>query len=90
MSNDNSGVMREMPKYECYKTVHALKILKIGRDNGDPYITPADPGFAPFRVDEKYITKHEPQEGGYYVVYDDGYKSFSPAAAFEAGYKLIK
>lgn len=90
--------MWEMPKYECYKIVHALKILKIEVDHGDEnhtnegsaIITPADDGFAPFRVDEKYMLKHEPQEGGYYVVYDDGYKSFSPAAAFEAGYKLIK
>ena len=24
--------------------------------------------------------------GGYYVVYEDGYKSFSPAGAFESGY----
>lgn len=35
MSNDNSGTMREMPKYECYKIVHALKILKIEVDHAD-------------------------------------------------------
>jgi hypothetical protein len=27
--------------------------------------------------------------GGYYVVYEDGYDSFSPAAAFEAGYAAL-
>ena len=27
--------------------------------------------------------------GGYYVVYEDGYKSFSPAEAFESGYKRV-
>ncbi|MCK9988658.1 MAG: hypothetical protein AzoDbin1_05130 [Azoarcus sp.] len=27
--------------------------------------------------------------GGYYVVYEDGYKSFSPAIAFESGYTRI-
>lgn len=26
---------------------------------------------------------------GYYVVYDGGYKSFSPAEAFEGGYTKI-
>jgi hypothetical protein len=30
--------------------------------------------------------KHKPQVGGYFVQYRDGYKSFSPAAAFEEGY----
>jgi hypothetical protein len=27
--------------------------------------------------------------GGYFVVYDDGYTSYSPAAAFESGYSRI-
>lgn len=35
------------------------------------------------------IGKHGPQVGGYYVVYADGYISYSPAAAFEDGYRLI-
>ena len=30
-----------------------------------------------------------PRVGGYYVVYADGYKSFSPATAFEEGYTKI-
>ena len=34
-------------------------------------------------------TKHDPQAGGYYVVYADGYQSFSPAQAFEEGYTRI-
>ena len=33
------------------------------------------------------LKKHDPQIGGYYVVYPgDGYKSWSPAQAFEEGY----
>lgn len=34
----------------------------------------------------EYVAKHKPEVGGYYVVYEDGYKSFSPAGAFESGY----
>jgi hypothetical protein len=30
-----------------------------------------------------------PSVGGYYVVYDDGYKSYSPSEAFEGGYTKI-
>ncbi|WP_257827944.1 hypothetical protein [Burkholderia glumae] len=92
---------REMPKYVCHKQVWALKIKAIW-PNTDPSksglagaiqdgatITPVEEGYAPFEVSESYIEKHKPQVGGYYVVYADGYKSFSPAEAFESGYTLI-
>jgi hypothetical protein len=72
----------EMPRYQCHKKVWALKIEKIE----GVMITPSDRGYARFEVDDAYILKHKPQVGGYYVVYDDGYKSFSPAKAFEEGY----
>lgn len=86
---------REMPKYNCHKQVWALKIAGIKRDNeddpnaetdGSAMITPEEEGYAPFRVDHEYMHKHRPQVGGYYVVYKGGYKSFSPADAFEDGY----
>ena len=35
------------------------------------------------------MLKHQPTVGGYYVVYKDGYKSFSPADAFESGYTRV-
>ena len=40
-------------------------------------------------VSYEYVRKHQPRIGGYYVVYKDGYKSFSPAEAFEEGYTPI-
>ena len=49
-------------------------------------IIPEDDGYAPFAVDAGYLGKHAPTAGGYYVVYKDGYKSFSPAKEFEDGY----
>jgi hypothetical protein len=52
-------------------------------------ITPEDSDYAAFPVDAEYVAKHKPQAGGYYVVYADGYKSWSPAAAFEEGYTLV-
>ena len=53
-------------------------------------ITPLDTRYASLTVDDNYMRKHKPQVGGYYVVYKDGYKSFSPASAFEEGYTLVK
>ncbi len=52
-------------------------------------IVPAERGFAPFAVAADYLAKHKPEAGGYYVQYNDGYKSFSPATAFEEGYTKL-
>lgn len=85
----------ELPKYVCHKEVHAAKILEV--------IDPTQPGnetdgsrklnvqgpYMPIRVDREYVQKHKPEAGGYYVVYADGYKSFSPAKAFEDGYTKV-
>ena len=81
----------EMPRYECHKKVWALKILMVWttpKEQG-ALLTPVEDGYAPFWVDGPYVVKHRPQVGGYYVVYSDGYKSFSPAAAFESGYTRV-
>lgn len=87
----------EMPRYRSHKTVRALKIKSIEPDGSAPrgascscILTPEEADYAPFRVDEEYCRKHNPQAGGYYVVYADGYKSFSPSKAFVEGYSLIE
>lgn len=48
-----------------------------------------DTNFACIPFDAAFFHKHNPKPGDYYVVYDDGYKSISPAKAFEAGYSRI-
>jgi hypothetical protein len=91
---------REMPKYQSHKKVWALKIKAIAFDweaakregretDGSAMITPEEDGYASFRVPHAYVKKHNPQAGGYYVVYEGGYASWSPAAAFESGYTRI-
>lgn len=86
-----------MPKYRCHKEVWALKIREV-RDTTEPgnetdgsrlLIFEESEAYAPMRVDHEYVRKHKPQAGGYYVVYADGYKSWSPALAFEEGYTRI-
>ena len=90
----------EMPKYRSHKVVHALKIASVELDSevanaenrdtdGSAIITPEDEGYLPFRVDCEYVSKHHPKAGGYYVVYQGGYASWSPADAFEDGYTRI-
>ena len=82
-----------MPRYKCHKEVWALKIREVRTVtlNGQPMteIVPEDDKYATFLVGSEYVKKHEPYSGGYYVVYDDGYTSFSPAEAFENGYTRL-
>ena len=89
---------REMPRYRCHKEVWALKIKEV-RDVyptmiaaggvSDIMIIPEDKGYGPLICSSEYAAKHKPEAGGYYVVYADGYKSYSPAKAFEEGYTRI-
>ena len=74
-----------MPRYKCHKEVWALRIKHID----GTMIIPDENGYAPIDAGMAYMEKHDPQVGGYYVVYKDGYTSFSPAEAFEKGYTLI-
>lgn len=99
------SAFRELPKYKCHKEVWALKIKEVkcllDFPDGDEVFTKQigtrgaklifeDAGYAPIEVSLAYLIKHNPRVGGYYVVYKDGYQSFSPAAEFEDGYTLIK
>ncbi len=90
-------VSSELPRYICHKEVWALKIKKIEptpteenqESDGSYMITAEGDHYSPFRVDTHYYFKHKPEAGGYYVVYKDGYKSYSPAGAFEEGYSPL-
>lgn len=58
---------------------------------GERVLTFEDAGYeaCAFLVDRVYMARHKPQVGGYYVVYDGSYQSFSPATFFEKGYTRI-
>jgi hypothetical protein len=93
----SSGAAAEMPKYKCHKEVWALKIEDIvphnydkpnEETNGNLMLIVEKP-FAPIEVTREWVTKHGAKGGGYYVVYKDGYKSYSPEEAFIDGYSRI-
>ena len=83
----------EMPKYKCHKEVHAYKIAIFETNKHDSNLTvmvPEDERYAAVNVSTELVEKMNPIAGWYYVVYEDGYKSFSPPEAFESGYSLIE
>lgn len=100
LEDGQAGASMEMPRYRCHKEVHALKIKAVEFDSykarqenretdGSALLVPDDGTYGPILVDWAYVRKHDPQPGGYYVVYKDGYRSFSPADAFEDGYTRL-
>jgi len=87
-----SSEKREMPRYKCHKEVWALKIIHVDLILGSKagaIITPHESGYSSFYVCDDYIKKHNPEAGGYYVVYKNGHESWSPAEEFENGYTII-
>lgn len=90
---DIGAPSREMPRYECHKKVWALKIESIQIDGSDmcAIIGPYDPGYAVFKTAPGWADRYSGSglDLGYYVVYEDGYASWSPSRAFEAGYTRL-
>lgn len=93
----NPAPAREMPRYKSHKTVSAVKIFQLKQSPADEVhpggswvIIPAEKGIAPITVTHDYVNKNDPQAGGYYVLYEDGYHSYSPAEPFEDGYTLLR
>ena len=78
-------------KENAMKIVWALQIESVKQvgSGGNMELIPAVRGFAPFVVSREYAEKHKPHAGGYYVAYEGGCKSFSPAAAFEGDYAKV-
>lgn len=77
---------RQFPRYQCHKQVGALKIRAIIQNPRGFELHFDDDRFVPIQVGADWCVLHNPDPGGYFVAYDDGYTSYSPADAFEAGY----
>jgi hypothetical protein len=78
---------KEMPQCKV-----AMKIKKFIEPlpSGGCVFYPEDDEEEPLFLSAKYMQKHNPHVGGYYVAHEDGtggfYETFSPAEAFEDGY----
>ncbi|MBT56197.1 MAG: hypothetical protein CMF72_22700 [Mameliella sp.] len=82
----------EMPKYRSHKEVWALRIAAIEvHEDKSATIAPEDEGYAVFKTKPGWAErfKGSEEDHGVYVVYDDGYASWSPSAAFDKGYTSI-
>jgi hypothetical protein len=74
--------------YQCHKRVRAGKIRGIEHRPAAGVVIHLEDGSLIAQTSSWY-SKHLPSRGGYLVAYEDGYTSFSPAEAFEAGYTEV-
>lgn len=92
MSEEQEAMM-ELPKYQCHKRVWALKIsgIEFHKDKSAT-VAVKDEGYAPFKTRPEWYDRFKGGEDdlGYYVVYEEGYSSWSPTAVFESGYTQVK
>lgn len=86
---------QELPRWKSHKIVEAAKVdgcfeqdgkffwtLKIG--SGDYVSVPASDALR-----RRVLPEGTDCATGYYVRYEDGYESWSPAKAFEEGYTVL-
>lgn len=88
----NDAPQVQMPRYVSHKKVWALEISTVNRMTaGKVILSFKDKGYASITFDEGDLlfARYAPIQGDFFVVYGDGYKSFSPAKAFLEGYTRI-
>ena len=91
------GTQVQLHKWKCHKEVWADRIRavivlspideRIAPTNHD--VTLRLDGGGEIGVSKTFIARGIPSVGDYFVQYDDGYQSWSPAKAFEEGYTRL-
>jgi hypothetical protein len=85
MSTDPTTI----PRWQSHKCVTADRIVLADYDVGTYDVVLRLACGVIVRPKRQLETNGAPVIGGYYLLYDDGYESWSPAAAFENGYTRI-
>ena len=87
----------QLPKWQCHKQVWGDRIREILPLTPDSERAgPDDTGYRLYLdcggvivVTKQLIARSAPSVGDYFVQYEDGYQSLSPAVPFEAGYTRL-
>lgn len=81
----------QMPRYQSIKKVWALQIASVDYNHpqGQPLIAFVNTDYAPRFVKSELFARYKAVSNDYYVQYEDGCESISPAKAFEEGYVAL-
>lgn len=83
------GLSTNYPLWKSNKVVQAFQIAQISHAPDGAALSPTNPKLASVQVNAEWVKKHNPQIGGFYVIYGDLYASYSPKQAFIDGYSLL-
>jgi hypothetical protein len=78
----------KLAQYRCHKVVRAGRVTREA-DEYSFFVPVRCADGSELRLPMPKGATRAPKAGDYYVVYEDGYTSLSPAKAFEDGYTLI-
>ena len=86
---------KELPQYQCFTIVGALKIRKLGVTSeigpGELLLVPWNSDYNSIILTKEYVQRYKPQVGGYYATYKDGSIGYAEAKMFESNFnKLIE
>ena len=79
----------QLPRWQSHKVVWADKILKVMPGARGRVVWCLECGGNIGVSEDLKVRGGDNPVGGYYVCYEDGYESWSPAKAFEEGYTRI-
>ena len=88
--------MGELASWRSHKVVKAGRLMRQQPESDpgelDVILIVEDVNGAPCKigVPRDFFARKVPFPGDYIVIYDDGYKSWSPAKAFEEGYTRVE
>lgn len=81
--------------YKSHKLVRACKLRLVSLNRSGAILYPENGYLGAIEVDLEFVEKRLPSnlvnqtDPGYFVVYEDGYTSWSPTEAFENGYRKV-
>lgn len=84
-------VNKDVPVYRSHKHVRALEIMSCAPLVGGGCVICFFGGRFPSQTcGAEMFSRYQPVTGDFYVIYEDGYRSFSPRKAFLDGYTLVQ
>lgn len=86
--------MGQLADWKCHKIVKAGKITAMPQTReiqGQWHVMVEDVNGVPITIEmpPDAFNRRAPARGDYIIIYDDGYKSWSPAKTFEDGYERL-
>ena len=94
MSETRRVQMSDWPRYESHKIVQAAKIVGFHATEGigrmSATVDPGDGGPVMQFIPTHRVMMEKAEVGDWAMLYKDGFRSISPAKAFEEGYRKVE